>query len=35
LLRDPSRQDELKWDLTQNEGFENISLFMREDEAEI
>jgi hypothetical protein len=35
LLRDPSRQDELKWDLTQTEGFENISLFMRDDEAEI
>ena len=35
LFRDPSRQEELKWDLTQSEGFENISLFMREDEAEI
>ena len=35
LLRDPARQDELKWDLTQTEGFENISLFMRDDEAEI
>lgn len=35
LLRDPTRQDELKWDLTQTEGFENISLFMRDDEAEI
>jgi hypothetical protein len=35
LLRDPSRQEELKVDLTQAEGFENISLFMRDDEAEI
>ncbi|OHB75464.1 MAG: hypothetical protein A2W31_03600 [Planctomycetes bacterium RBG_16_64_10] len=35
LLRDPTRQEELKWDLTQKEGFENISLFMRDDEAEI
>lgn len=35
LLRDPSRQEELKGDLTQAEGFENISLFMRDDEAEI
>jgi hypothetical protein len=35
LLRDPARQDELKWDLTQTEGFENVSLFMRDDESEI
>ncbi len=35
LLRDPSRHDELKWDLSQTEGFENISLFLRDDESEM
>jgi hypothetical protein len=35
LLRDPARQDELKWDLVQRDGFENVSLFMRDDESEI
>ncbi len=35
LLRDPSRSDELQWELKQTEGIENLSLFMREDEAEI
>lgn len=35
LLRDPARYDELKWDLAQTDGFENISLFMRDDESEI
>ena len=35
LLRDPSRCDELQWALKQTEGFERVSLFMREDESEI
>lgn len=35
LLRDPARCDELQWALKQTEGFERISLFMREDESEI
>jgi len=35
LLRDPARFDELRWDLTQTEGLEHVSLFLREDEAEI
>lgn len=35
LLRDPSRSDELQWSLKQTEGIERVSLFMRDDEAEI
>ena len=35
LLRDPARHDELKWDLSQAEGVDNISLFLRDDEAEM
>jgi hypothetical protein len=35
LLRDPSRSDELQSVLTQTEGFENVSLYMHDDEAEI
>jgi len=35
LLRDPSRCDEFQWALKQTEGFEQVSLFMREDEAEM
>ena len=35
LLRDPARSDELQWALRQTEGVENVSLFMREDEAEV
>ncbi len=35
LLRDPDRIDEFQWALKQTEGFERVSLFMREDEAEI
>ena len=35
LLRDPARCDELQWALKQTEGFERVSLFMREDEPEI
>jgi len=35
LLRDPSRCDELQWALTQTEGLQHVSLFMREDESEV
>ena len=35
LLRDPMRCDELQWALKQTEGFQRVSLFMREDESEI
>jgi hypothetical protein len=35
LLRDPSRSDELQWTLKQTEGIEHVSLFLREDEAEV
>jgi len=35
LLRDPARCDELQWALKQTEGFESVSLFLREDESEI
>ena len=35
LLRDPDRQDELRWDLSQSEGLENISPYMRDDESEM
>ncbi|NQU19814.1 MAG: DUF4956 domain-containing protein [Candidatus Nealsonbacteria bacterium] len=35
LLRDPSRCDELQWALKQTEGFDRISLYLREDESEI
>ena len=35
LLRDPARGDELQMELTNTEGLDHISLFMREDEAEI
>ena len=35
LLRDPARLDEFQWALRQTEGFERVSLFMREDEAEV
>ena len=35
LLRDPARSDELQWALKQSDGFERVSLFMREDESEI
>ena len=35
LLRDPSRCDELQSVLSQSEGFDNVSIFMHEDEAEI
>ena len=35
LLRDPSRYEELQWALTQTEGFQRISLFLREDESEL
>ncbi len=35
LLRDPSRCDELQWALTQTEGFDRVSLYLREDESEI
>ncbi len=35
LLRDPNRNSELHWALRQAEGFENVSLFMRDDESEI
>jgi len=35
LLRNPARSDELQWALTQTEGLENVSLFLREEELEI
>ncbi len=35
LLRDPGRNDELRRELEQAEGFEQISLFLRDDESEI
>lgn len=35
LLRDPARLDEFQWTLKQTEGFERVSLFLREDEAEV
>lgn len=35
LLRDPSRCDELQWALKQTEGFDRVSLYLREDESEI
>lgn len=35
LLRDPEKLDEFQWTLRQTEGFERVSLFLREDEAEI
>ncbi len=35
LLRDPSRKDELRFELQQSQDVENVSLYMREDESEI
>ena len=35
LLRDPRRDGELKSELDQTQGFEQVSLFLREDESEI
>ena len=35
LLRDPARKDELRFELEQGMGFENVSLYMRADESEI
>ncbi|HWX22015.1 MAG TPA: DUF4956 domain-containing protein [Candidatus Binatia bacterium] len=35
LLRDTSRSSELQSELTQTEGFANVSVYMHEDEAEI
>jgi len=35
LLRDPSRSGELQMELSNTEGLEQVSLFMREDESEI
>lgn len=35
LLRDPSRDDELRAELQNAEGFDQISLFLRDDESEI
>lgn len=35
LLRDPRRNDELKTELEQADGFEQVSLFLRDDESEI
>jgi hypothetical protein len=35
LLRDPSRKDELRFELQQSKDMENVSLYMREDESEI
>lgn len=35
LLRDPSRDEEFRWALSQTSGFEHVSLFMREDESEV
>ena len=35
LLRDTSRSSELQAELSKTEGFENVSVYMHEDEAEI
>jgi hypothetical protein len=35
LLRDPSRSGELQSELTGTQGFENVSVYMHADEAEI
>jgi hypothetical protein len=35
LLRDPARSSELQSELTGTEGFENVSVYMHDDEAEI
>lgn len=35
LLRDPARWDELQAELSQAEGFENVSVFLHTDETEI
>ncbi len=35
LLRDPKRQDELRSELQQSEDFQQVSLFLRDDESEI
>jgi hypothetical protein len=35
LMRDPDRRDELRVILEKNQSFENVSLFVREDESEI
>lgn len=35
LLRDPARRDELRFALEESEGFEEVSLYLREDESEI
>ncbi len=35
LMRDPSRSDELQWDLGQTEGIQHVSLHMRDDESEV
>ena len=35
LLRDPSRSDELRMEMEQTEGMENVALFMRQDESEV
>ena len=35
LLRDPKRDGELKSELDQTEGLEQISIFLREDESEV
>ena len=35
LMRDPKRDSELKLELDQTEGLEQVSLFLREDESEI
>ena len=34
LLRDPTRSDQLDWDLRQTEGMEDVSVFVRRDESE-
>ena len=35
LLRNPARSDELQAELAQTEGFENVAVYMHDDEAEI
>ena len=35
LMRDPTRNGELQWDLMQLDVFQNVSFFMRDEESEV
>jgi hypothetical protein len=35
LLRNPARSSELQTELVGTEGFENVSIYLHDDEAEI